>query len=315
VIVVEQDCDESVGKVLKRVLLGTGTYIAPKDIKKHSYLKKQNLVPYNVYRYMASSFRYQAGFFGPLKAHHKGDIRIPDMPDDQNQQPFVQYFSEVGKENLSGLFATFALEPYKKESQGLAISLLVPGDDINTVYYYHHANKKEGLTGSTAMASKVKDKKKNYDWGGKIRPIESKLFIRDITGKRRVFFLTVIAVVDENGNMAGSEPEIAITDASYNAVTFVDVRQGIQGWDAELAKTNAVMYSKETSFRQKTKETISKTDTTEEVVEEITQPQNVVKETDKTEEGAVSTVTSEETDSKTDESPTEVVETPSEKTE
>ena len=289
VIVVEQDCNEGFVDTIKRVLVGTGTYIAPKDIKNHSYLKQQNLVPYNVYRYMASSFRYQAGFFGPLKAHHKGDIRIPDMPDDQNQQPFVQYFSEVGKKKLSGLFAAFALEPYHEKSQGLAISLLIPGDDANTVYYYHHANKQEGLTGSTAISSKVQDKKKNYDWGGKIRAIESKLYIRDILNTRRVFFLTVIAVVDENGNMAGSEPEIAITDAVYNTVTFVDVKTGETEWDKQIAEANARMYSKEPGFILKVKGAMSEADTAEEGVEKLEIPQNVDSESQVSKEVTTST--------------------------
>jgi len=283
VIIVKENCSESFVDQVKRVLVGTGTYIAPKDIKKHSYLKQQNLVPYNVYRYMASSFRYQAGFFWPLKAHHKGDIRIPDMPDDQNEQPFIQYFSEVGNKNLSGLFASFALEPYKKDSQGLAISLLIPGDDIDTVYYYHHARKQEGLTGSTAIASKVEDKKKNYDWKAN-RPIENRLYIRDIAGKRRLLYLTTIVVVKENGNMAGSEPEIAITDATHNAVTFVDVRKTPEEWDAKITETNASMYSTEGGSILKTKEPISENERSESVVEKTQLPQDAAIETDKTEE-------------------------------
>lgn len=245
VIVVEQNCDETFTQKLSRIAVGVGTHIEPEEFKNHNFLKGQNLLPYNVYRHWGSSFRYQKGFFGPLKANHEGDIRIPDMPNDQNEQPFVQYFDEMGENNESGMFATFALEPYKKESQGLAISLFIPGDSVNTVYYYHHANKQEGYTGSTAIVSKVQDKKKDYKWGDTVRPIESKLYIRDIADKRRVFYQTVVAVVDEIGNMAGSEPEIAITDAQYNTVTFVDVTKNLEYWDKQIAENNANMYSHE----------------------------------------------------------------------
>jgi len=201
---------------------------------------------------MASSFKYQGGVFGPLRSHHKDDVRIPDMPDDQNEQPFIQYFNEVGEQNLSGLFATFALEPYKKESQGLAVSVFIPGDSSERVYYYHHADKKEALTGSTAIASKVKEKKKNYGWGESARAVESKIHIRDIAGKRRLYFQTVIVGIDESGNMAGSEPEIAITDATYNTVTFVDVTKDVADWDVEIAENNAIIYSRETKTEVKT---------------------------------------------------------------
>lgn len=245
VIVVEQNCDETFVQKLSRIVIGVGTHIEPEKFKNHKFLKGQNLLPYNVYRHWGSSFRYQKGFFGPLKANHEGDIRIPDMPNDQNEQPFVQYFDEMGENNESGMFATFALEPYKKESQGLAISLFIPGDSVNTVYYYHHADRQEGYTGSTAIVSKVQDKKKDYKWGDTVRPIESKLYIRDIAGKRRVLYQTVVAVVDEIGNMAGSEPEIAITDAQYNTVTFVDVTKNIEYWDKQIAENNANMYSQE----------------------------------------------------------------------
>ena len=245
VIVVDQNCDETTGQAFTRTIIGTGKHIEAKDIVNHNFLKQQNLIPYNVYRYWGSSFRYQAGFFGPLKAHHKGDIRIPDMPDDQNEQPFVLYFDEMGSEKSSGLFATFALEPFKKNSQGLAISLFVPGDSINTVYYYHHSDKQEGYTGSTAVASKVKDKKKEYKWGDTVRVIESKTYIRNIAGKRRLYYASVIAVVDKHGNMAGSEPEIAITDAQYNTVTFVDVTKNEDYWDKQIAENNAIMYAQE----------------------------------------------------------------------
>lgn len=228
----------------KRLVIGEGEWIAPENISKYAYLKGQNLVPYIVHRTIADSFRFRAGFLGPMPGlTHQGDIRIPDLAEDLNPQPFVSYFREV--DNTDGLFAYFGLEPWLKTRRGLSVSLFIPGDGHDgAVYVYDHQAKNERLTGTTAMASKVIDSRKNYDWS-KARPVEHRAYIRDIAGKRRLYFLTTVAVIDADGNMAGSTPDLVITDANYDIPVWVDVTKGIDAWDAQLTRDMDGSYNKE----------------------------------------------------------------------
>jgi len=223
---------------LSLTLFGTGEWIRPEDVPKHSYLVGQNIVPYDVSRYMANSFRFQDGFFGPMPWSHQGDVRTPNLPADVNDQPFTTYFEEVS-DRPGTLYHYFALEPYDIQKQGLSVSLIVPADGFGSqVYAYRHFLHGESLTGVSAVAAKVMDSQKQYDWS-RHRPVEHRPFIRDIDGVRKFFWLTTVVTykdgttapaegveaVAESGPpqwfIAGALPNIVITGASDNLPVWV----------------------------------------------------------------------------------------------
>lgn len=222
---------------VQRALAGTGQWVPPGEIAEHPYLSGQNLVPYVVSRYLANSFRFQGGFLAPLPGYHLGDIRIPQLPDDVNQQPFTIYFNfgEAGgaKDQLCHYFA---LEPFHEEKQGLNTSLFIPADGTPLVYMYTHHKKSEALTGVSAIAAKVMESRKQYDWS-RNRPVEHRPYIKDIDGKRRFFWLTTVVTLkqDKNAFIAGSTPDVVLTDASYKVVTWVNALAPDK-WAEELEK-------------------------------------------------------------------------------
>ncbi|MEK6901187.1 MAG: hypothetical protein AABX37_02495, partial [Nanoarchaeota archaeon] len=77
---------------LKRMFIGRGEWIPPNKISLYPYLIGQNILAQQVSRSIAESFRFQNGFFGPMPGFHKGDTRIPDLPQDVNDPPFTTYF-------------------------------------------------------------------------------------------------------------------------------------------------------------------------------------------------------------------------------
>ena len=205
---------------LKRFIFGLGEFIPAEHIADHAYLKGQNLIPYPASRSIAESFKFQKGFLNPIKSYHDGDIRIPKMRGNHNAMPYVLLFQGVEKKD--GLFHYFGLEPYDERKHGLSLSLFIASDGRDeTIYIYDHSKKKESLTGASAIATKVMESKKNYDWS-KNQPVENRPYIKDIDGKRRLFWLTTVATVNEEGGLAGSIPEIVITDAATNLPIWVD---------------------------------------------------------------------------------------------
>lgn len=211
-------------RFLERIFLGCGDWVPPEEIGKHAFLKGQNLMPQQVSRYYVESFRFHNGFFAPLPGYHVGDMRITDLEGDQNDQPFVSYFTHEGQTE-GKLDHYFSLEPYNPERQGLSMSLFVPGDGVGPVLYYDHARRDELLIGVSAVAPKVMSTRRQYDWTVN-RPVENRPFIRDIGGSRRFFWITTVVTVDSSGRRftAGTTPEVAITDAdsSSTAVVWVD---------------------------------------------------------------------------------------------
>ncbi len=230
---------------------GRGEWIPPAEIAKHPFLHGQNLNSQEVARTVARSFRYQAGFLAPMPGRHKGDIRIPDLPDDVNNQPFTTYFGASGK-MPAGLYHYFALEPFDPSKQGLNTSLFLPADGTRRVYVYRHHELSGSLTGVSAVGAKVRESKKNYDWTTN-RPVEHRPFIRTIAGERRFFWLTTVVTYKEDvpgagvdspadegapeGRstrfIAGSFPEVVITDAAQNVPVWVDAANPA-GWEREL---------------------------------------------------------------------------------
>ncbi len=229
--------DPSLMSWLKRFFVGVGEWIPPEQIKDHPFLLGQNLVPYEVSRNMAESFRFQNGFLAPFPGYHRGDIRIPDLPEDVNDQPFTVFFTMPGQSS-GGLHHYFGLEPYDPDKQGLNTSLFIPADGgLGTVYAYRHHLKTGSLTGVSAVSPKVMEARKQYDWE-RNRPVEHRPYIKKVGGMTRFFWLTtVVTLKDEAGKrfIAGSVPEVVITDAAYNTPVWVN-QLAPDTWLAEIEK-------------------------------------------------------------------------------
>ena len=209
---------------MRRMFIGSGEWIAPKDIGKYEFLKGQNLLSYTVSRHIANSFRFQNGFLSPFPFYHVGDIRIPDMAADVNDQPFTGYFILPG-ESEGSLYHYFALEPFDPTKQGLNTSLFLPADGSPFVHVYRHHDRSGSLTGVSAISAKVMESKKNYDWS-RNRPVEHRPFIRDINGVRRFFWLTTVVTLKEGEGdkrfIAGTVPDVVLTDAAYSTPVWVN---------------------------------------------------------------------------------------------
>jgi hypothetical protein len=210
----------SIARTMKRISLGLGDFINAKELSRYKFLQNQNLIPYICTTKVAETFKFQRGFFSPIRTYHEGDIRIPKMLGNNTEMPYVLLFD--GVKDREGLFHYFGLEPYDEHKHGLSLSLFIPSDGIDHhVYIYDHSKKQESLTGASAIATKVMESKKNYDWSTN-QPVENRPFIKDIKGERRLFWLTTIATVNDEGGLAGSLPEIVVTDAATNLPVWVD---------------------------------------------------------------------------------------------
>lgn len=254
---------ETLSSDLRLVLLGAGERIPPESISKHRFLVGQNNIPYEVSRYIADSFRFQNGFFSPMPWIHQGDIRIPDLPADVNDQPFTTYFEQVAPGLPGMLYHYFALEPYDPDKQGLNVSLFIPadgwGNGSSGVHVYKHFRKGGILTGVSAITAKVMDSRKEYDWS-RHGPVEHRPYIRDINGTRRFFWLTTVVTYKESGNgkdagkgsaahtteefrqgrrfIAGGLPNIVLTDADHNIPVWMSSNP--DEWVSEL-KSNPIL--------------------------------------------------------------------------
>ena len=239
--------DDTILAMVKSWFCGDGEWISPSDIHKYPFLQQQNNLPYEVSRYAASSLRFQAGFCSPMPWYHKGDIRIPDLPSDENDQPFTAYFrfgNEGSGENK--LYHYFALEPYHDTKQGLNTSVFIPADGLGATRIYQHYKVNEALTGVSAIPPKVMESRKQYDWE-QSRPVENRPWIRDIDGKRRFFWLTTVVTykdkkhAGERGFIAGSTPDLTLTDALYKNVVWVNPHD-VSGWEGTVRSNLSVVW-------------------------------------------------------------------------
>ena len=196
----------------------------------------------NVSRNMAQSFRFHEGFLAPFWGYHQGDIRIPDLPGDVNDQPFTTFFK---LDNGDGkLYHYFALEPFQEDKQGLSMSLLVPADGIGPVKFYNHNKKSETLIGVSAVAGRVMASRKLYDWNNS-KTAEHRPYIKDICGKRRFLWLTTIVTLKGSSSsaqgeikkdyIAGSVPDVVLIDLLYRIPVWVDSKHP-ETWTSQLEK-------------------------------------------------------------------------------
>ncbi|WP_223548134.1 hypothetical protein [Aestuariivivens sp. NBU2969] len=222
------------GDYIERILIGKGTYIPPNEMKNYSYLTRQNTLSEKVSQLQAESLKFLGGFSDPLPWNMETAVKIPEMPKDQNQQPYVTDFdfSTTDVDAYSGLYHWFGLEPVGDERTSLSFSVFVPADGTNKFYYYDHAAKKQGYAGVSAMPLKVQESRKEYDWTANT-PVEFRPYIKDIAGKKRLFFMgTISSISDRNAQQfdGSATPDLVLIDSEYRDVVWIDVKHPSQ-WD------------------------------------------------------------------------------------
>ncbi len=218
---------------IERILIGKGSYISPENMKNYPYLTRQNTLAEKVSRLQAESLKFIGGFSDPLPWNMETAVKIPDLPDDQNQQPFVTDFdfSDTDSDGYSGLYHWFGLEPVGDERTSLTYSVFIPADGTDKMYYYDHASKKQGYAGVSAMPLKVIESRKEFDWSVN-KPVEFRPYIKNLAGRKRMFFLGTISSIREGSdNFDGSAtPDLALIDSEYRDVIWIDVKHPSQ-WD------------------------------------------------------------------------------------
>ncbi|TXD82958.1 exosortase/archaeosortase family protein [Subsaximicrobium wynnwilliamsii] len=222
---------------LERIAIGKGKYISPDELKNYPYLTKQNTLAQKVSRLQAESLKFLGGFSDPLPWNMETAVKIPNLASDQNQQPFVTDFDFAGSASdaYSGLYHWFGLEPIGAERTSLSFSVFVPADGTDKLYYYDHAAKKQGYAGVSAMPLKVIESRKEFDWSVN-KPVEFRPYIKDIAGRRRLFFLGTISAIRESnaGQFDGAAtPDLALIDSEYRDVVWIDVKHP-STWDQAI---------------------------------------------------------------------------------
>ena len=221
---------------VERVLIGKGEYIPAEKLDKHPYLTRQNILSEKVTRLQAESLKFLGGFSDPLPWNMETAVKIPDLADDQNQQPFVTDFdfSDTNLDAYNGLYHWFGLEPVGDERTSLTFSVFIPADGSDSIYFYNHGAKKQGYAGVSAMPLKVIESRKEFDWSAN-KPVEFRPYIKNIAGRKRMFFLgTISAVRDGSSTFDGSAtPDLALVDSEYRDVVWIDAKHP-STWDVEV---------------------------------------------------------------------------------
>jgi len=219
---------------LERITIGKGTYVGANEIKNFPFLTKQNTLSEKVSQLQAESLKFLGGFSDPLPWNMKTAVKIPVMPKDQNQQPYVTDFDFAGSNSsaYSGLYHWYGLEPIGSERTSLSYSVFIPSDGTDQMYYYDHARKKEGYAGVSAMPLKVKESRKEYDWSANT-PVEFRPYIKNIAGRKRMFFLGTVSAISETNSKqfdGAATPDLVLIDSEYRDVIWIDVKHP-STWD------------------------------------------------------------------------------------
>lgn len=210
-----------------RAFIGVGHYVSPKELEsgKYPFLKGQNVRSYKVSRFMAESFKFIEGFRAPLPLFHNGDIRIADMPEDCNDQPFVIYekMSTVVPGATDALYHSFVLEPFNKASKGSVVILFIPADGSGKVYASINEENKLNLVGISSVPQLVINDHPFFDWSSHA-PVETRLYIRIIDGVKYYYGLTTVVTKNEKDNklfIGGNNPNVALTDLKSRRVFWM----------------------------------------------------------------------------------------------
>jgi len=222
---------------MERITIGKGTFVHPDDIKNYPFLNKQNTLSEKVSQLQAESLKFLGGFSDPLPWNMETAVKIPLMPKDQNQQPYVTDFDFAGSNSdaYSGLYHWFGLEPVGDERTSLSYSVFIPADGKDRMYYYDHATKKQGYAGVSAMPLKVKESRKEYDWNAST-PVEFRPYIKNIAGRKRMFFLgTISSISDTDAQQfdGSATPDLVLIDSEYRDVIWIDVKHP-STWDENV---------------------------------------------------------------------------------
>lgn len=222
---------------IERITIGKGTFVHPDHIKNYPFLTKQNTLAEAVSQLQAESLKFLGGFSDPLPWNMETAVKIPSMPKDQNQQPYVTDFDFAGSNSdaFSGLYHWFGLEPVGNERTSLSYSVFIPADGSDKLYYYDHATKKQGYAGVSAMPLKVKESRKEYDWSAST-PVEFRPYIKDIAGRKRLFFLGTISSISSTDAQqfdGSATPDLVLIDSEYRDVIWIDVKHP-STWDKEV---------------------------------------------------------------------------------
>jgi len=233
-VMVIENGEHDFNDYMERITIGKGTFISPDEIKNYPFLNKQNTLAEKVSQLQAESLKFLGGFTDPLPWNMDSAVKIPMMPKDQNQQPYVTDFDFAGSNSdaYSGLYHWFGLEPVGEKRTSLSYSVFIPADGTDKMYYYDHATKKEGYAGVSAMPLKVKESRKEYDWNAST-PVEFRPYVKEIAGRKRMFFLgTISSISDTDAEQfdGSATPDLVLIDSEYRDVIWIDVKHP-STWD------------------------------------------------------------------------------------
>ncbi len=255
----------------ERILIGKGTYVSPDEMKNYPFLKGQNALSEKVSRMQAKSLKFLGGFSDPLPWNMKTAVKIPDLAKDQNEQPFVTdfNFSDTETDAYSGLYHWFGLEPIGIKRTSLTFSVFIPADGSNKLYYYDHASKKQGYAGVSAMPLKVQESRKEYDWSVNA-PVEFRPYIKEIAGRKRLFFLGTVSAKNEEGQFDGAAtPDLALVDSEYRDVVWIDVKHPSTWNQSVYEQLNEAWRADEGIGYYYSNDTISKIDVPQKIVDSL----------------------------------------------
>ena len=233
-VMIVENGEHDFNDYVERITIGKGTFVSPDEIKSYTFLNKQNTLSEKVSQLQAESLKFLGGFSDPLPWNMETAVKIPDMPKDQNQQPYVTDFDFVDSNTnaYSGLYHWFGLEPIGVERTSLSYSVFIPADGSDKLYYFDHASKKQGYAGVSAMPLKVKESRKEYDWKAST-PVEFRPYVKEIAGRKRMFFLgTISSISDTNAEQfdGSATPDLVLIDSEYRDVIWIDVKHP-STWD------------------------------------------------------------------------------------
>lgn len=220
---------------LQATIAGKGHYLSPEECHATKYLQGQNILSERISRLYAQSFMYLHGYY-KSQITEESAIEVPNLPEDENEYPFATSFTwkntNVGARD--GLYHYFGMEPIHHERTGLVVSLFIPADGTNVVYYYDHGTKKDGLSGVTAMPAKIKNSDMHIDWNSNV-PVEFRPYIPEgipeLKGSSNFFWLTTVVTLRKSDSTKKRQfdgavtPKLAVCNAQSGEVIWLDEKR------------------------------------------------------------------------------------------
>ena len=218
----------------QRALCGAGTTYTPEEMQNIPYLKNQNVMPTEVVKSIANSFRFQKGFMAPLPMYHNGDTRIPEIDGGIGNLPATAFFkmSGVAQGTSDMLYEYVGLEPFDTTKHGLVTSLFVPADGGMTVFVHNHVQ--DVYSGVSAVPGNARESKQQIDWSqskiADVRPYNKK-----IGGTTKPFWLfnLVTKAQSSHGYAAGVNSFVGVVSPLDQVVVWLDPNESAK-WPAQL---------------------------------------------------------------------------------